>query len=453
MLNTFSRKIIFIFCLSCLIINSKLFPQETKDTLSLTLTQALSIALEKSWDIQIATEDVKKAEEQINEAYANAFPSLELNGRYIKNIKSPVLFIPANTPFNESDQTLTIELGSKNSYDLGISLNQVIYNQKVYTAIQMANEYSNYSKYGEKSTKQQIVNSVKKSFYHVLLMQELSKVANQNYNVAKANLENVSALYRQGVVSEFDYLRSEVQVANVQPLLIRAENNLELAKNYLKNLLALGINQSIKLIGEFIFEEVPASLIDQYNATAIDNNPFIKQLEVQSSLLKSNITIKRADYFPTLSFFGQYQFQSQDNTFNFNDYKWAKTFFVGLQLSYTLFDGFSRGSRVEQAIIEKQKVDLNRMKYEEALKTRILEAVMNMNEAKKRISAQEKSLQQAEKALKIAQSRYRNGVGTQLEQLDTQSALIFAQTTYAQAIYDYLIAKADWEYAVSLESY
>ena len=452
MLNSFCKKIIYIFLVTFLFINRQLLSQELKDTLNLTLAQAITIALEKSWDIQIANEDVKRAEEQINEAYANAFPRLEFSGRYIRNIKSPVLFIPANTPFNESDQTLTIELGSKNSYDLGLSISQVVYNQKVNTAIQIASEYSEYSKFGEKSTKQQIINSVKKAFYNVLLMQELLVVSNQNYAVAKATLENVSALYKQGIVSEYDFLRSEVQVANVQPFLIQTENNLELAKNYLKNLLALDLDKPIKLIGEFAFEEVPSSFIDQFSEEAIDNNPLINQLRVQSSLLEKNITIQRSDYFPSLAFFGQYQFQSQDNTFNFKEYNWAKTFFVGLQLSYTLFDGFSRGARIEQAIIDKQKVDLSRMKFEEGLKIQILQAKMKMNDAKKRIFAQEKSLQQAEKALKIAQSRYKNGVGTQLELIDTQAALTFAKTNHAQAIYDYLIAKSDWEYAVSTES-
>lgn len=448
----FRKRTALIFIL-IIVFNPHTYTQNLKDTLSLTLTKAISIALEKSWDIQIANEDVKKAEEQISEAYANAFPRLEFSGTYVRNIKSPVLFIPPNTPFNESSQTLTIELGSKNSYDLSLSLSQVIYNQKVNTAIQVANEYSEYSKFGEKNTRQQIINSVKKAFYSALLMQELLAVSQQNYAVAQANLTNVTAMYKQGVVSEFDFLRSEVQVANVQPYVIQTENNLELSKIYLKNLLALDLNQPIKLIGKFTFEELSADFIDRYNSEAIENNPLINQLKVQSSLLDKNITIQRADYFPSLAFFGQYQFQSQDNTFKFSDYKWAKTFFVGLQLSYTLFDGFSRGARIEQAVIDKQKVDLSRMKYEEALKIQILQAKLKMTEAKKRINAQEKSLQQAEKALTIAQSRYKNGVGTQLELMDTQAALTLTKTNFAQAIYDYLIAKSDWEYAVSWASY
>ncbi|NWF89754.1 MAG: TolC family protein [Ignavibacteriaceae bacterium] len=453
MLKIFFWGKINLILTALLLASPKLFCQVSNDTLRLTINQAIAIALEKSWDIQIANKDIEKAEEQISEAYANAFPRLEFSGRYIRNIKSPVLFIPPNNPFNPTDQTMTIELGSKNSYDLGFSVSQVIYNQKVNTAIQIANEYSEYSKFGEKSTRQQIINSVKKAFYNVLLMQELLVVSKQNYNVAKANLENVAALYKQGVVSEYDFLRSEVQVANVQPYVIQTENGLELSKNYLKNLLALDLNQPIKLIGEFSFEELSSESVEQLSTEAVNNNPLINQLKVQASLLEKNITIQQSDYFPTLAFFGAYQFQAQDNTFKFKEYNWAKTFYVGLQLSYTLFDGFSRSARIEQAVIDKQKVDLSRMKLEEGLKIQILQAKMKMEEAKKRIGAQEKSLLQAEKALKIAQSRYKNGVGTQLELIDTQAALTTAKTNYAQAIYDYLISKADWEYAVSSETF
>ncbi len=68
-----------------------------------------------------------------------------------------------------------------------------------------------------------------------------------------------------------------------------------------------------------------------------------------------------------------------------------------------------------------------------------------MAEAKKRIAGQEKNIEQAEKAVRIAQTRYKSGVGTQLELLDTQVAMTRAQTNYAQAIYDYLVARAEWQ--------
>ena len=63
--------------------------------------------------------------------------------------------------------------------------------------------------------------------------------------MAKANYDNVASLYKQGVSSEYDFLRSEVQLANSEPGLIQSENNLKLAINYIKNLLTLDFVDSV----------------------------------------------------------------------------------------------------------------------------------------------------------------------------------------------------------------
>jgi outer membrane protein TolC len=90
-------------------------------------------------------------------------------------------------------------------------------------------------------------------------------------------------------------------------------------------------------------------------------------------------------------------------------------------------------------------LQLNKLKVEEGLKIQLVQSQLKMKEAEERVLAQGKSLKQAERAVEIAQSRYKNGIGTQLEILDTQSSLTMAQTNYSQAIYDFLVAKAQWE--------
>ncbi|MGE5437916.1 MAG: TolC family protein [Syntrophothermus sp.] len=423
--------------------------QDTTGVIRLTLDDAISIALENNWDMKISQQGILRAEEQINEAYSNAFPSLNFSGRYTRNFKLPVLFIPPNTPINPSSQTQKFELGSKNAVDAGITLTQVLYNQKVNTAISIAGEYASLSKVGNKATSNEVVLNVKKAFYNVLLLKELVNVSQQSYNFAKASLDVVTSMYKQGMTSEFDYLRAEVQVANIQPELIRVQNNLELSKNYLKSLLAIDLNRQIEVIGEFKFEEVPVDVMESFNEEAITNNPLIQQLTIQSSLLGHNITIEKSEYYPSLAMFGAYNWQSQDNTFQIKKWQWAESFMVGLQLNYTIFDGFRRGARIEQAKIDQETVNLNKNKLTEGIRIQVLQAKMKMDEAQRRIEAQEKSLKQAQRAVEIGQTRYKNGVGTQLELIDTQTALQVANTNYAQAIFDYLVAKADWEYAVS----
>ncbi len=416
--------------------------------LILTLDRAIALAREQNRDMLIADQDRYRADAQVAEARSGAFPQISLTGQYTRNIQKQVLFIPPNNPFNPTNQTQVFELGSDNGYTGGATISQVLFNRKVGVALDIASTFEEYTEKGYTATDQDVVLQVKKAFYGVLLAGKLLEANRQGLDVVRANYENVQSQYRHGTAAEFDLLRAEVQLANTEPLVISAENNFVLAKNALKNLLALPLTQEIDVQGEFVFQEIPGSTIDTADREAMTSNPSILQLSLQESILEKNVSIEQSNYFPALSLVGSYQWQSQDNTFQFRNYLWANTFFVGLQLSYPLFDGFRTGARVEQASIDREKVRYARLKAEEGLRILIQSAELKMAEAKKRIEGQEKNISQAEKAVRIAQTRFKSGVGTQLELLDTQVAMTRAQTNYAQAIYDFLIARSEWERAV-----
>jgi outer membrane protein len=416
----------------------------------LTLDKAISIALKQNRDVLIAEQDRYRADAQVGEAWAGALPQITINGIYTRNILKPVLFIPPNNPINPTDKTMTFEIGSTNAYTMSASLSQPLFSRRVGMALQIADTYREMTEQSYQSTSQAVARDVKKTFYLVLLAKKLVEANRQGYDVVKANYENVQAQYRNGTAAEFDLLRAEVQLANTEPLVISAENNLALAINALKNLLAMPIEQEVVLQGDFTYEELPGSTMSEARNNALSTNPLILQLSFQEALLEKNISIERAGYFPSLNLVGGYSWQAQDNTLQFSNYNWAKMLNVGLTLSIPVFDGLRTSNRVQQAEIEREKVFYTRMKAEEGLKIQIQSTELKMAEAKKRIAGQEKNIAQAEKAVRIAQTRFKSGVGTQLELLDSQVAMTRAQTNYAMAIYDYLVAKAEWQYAVGV---
>ena len=421
---------------------------DLKPPIEITLEKAIALASEQNRDILIADQDRFKAEAQIGEARSDAFPQITVTGQYTRNMKKPVLFLPPGTPFNTSGSTIGFEIGSDNAYLMGASFSQTLFSRKVGVALDMAGTYRDYIEEAFRATKQDIARQVKKSFYMVLLAQKLVDANRQGLDVVRANYENVAAQYRHGNAAEFDLLRAEVQMANTEPLVISAENALALSINDLKSLLSIPLDQQITIKGDFMFEDVPQDMMDSAKGMAVSTNPSIRQLALQESLLEKDITLESGNYFPTLSLVGAYQWQTQDNTFQFRNYNWATLFNVGLQLTYPLFDGFRTTQRVQEASADREKVHFTRLKAEEGLTIQIQAAELRMAEAKKRIAGQEKNINQAQKAVRIAQTRFTSGVGTQLELLDAQVAMTRAQTNYAQAMYDYLVAKADWQYAV-----
>lgn len=415
----------------------------------LTLDKAVAIALEKNRDVLIADQERYKADAQVAEARSGAFPHLSVSAQYMRNINLPVIFLPANSPpFNPTSSTISFAIGSNNSYQTGATLTQALFSRQIGVALDIASNYKDFSEASFDEAKQSVVLQVKKAFYGVLLMQKLVEANKQGLDVVKANYQNVQALYNHGNAAEFDLLRAEVQVANTEPAVISAENNLLLSVNGLKSLLSLPLDSNVVIEGDFTFAEVPQQVLDEGEREAVTTNPMLQELSFQEAMLDENVSVEQAAYFPSVFAFGSYQFQSQDNTFQFSNYLWAKIFNVGVTVSWSIFDGLATPARVEQARVELKKIQYTKLKAQEGLAIQIQSARLKMDESKRRIEGQEKNIEQAKKAVSIAQTRFKSGVGTQLELLDTQVAMTLAETNYAQAIYDYLVAKADWDFAI-----
>ncbi|HTO94441.1 MAG TPA: TolC family protein [Bacteroidota bacterium] len=416
----------------------------------LTLDSAVALALAQNREVLIADRERDKAEAQIAEATSGAMPQLNVSGLYTRNIRLPVLFLPPNTAFNPGTSTQALELGSNNSYMMAATLSQTLYSRKVGVALDIANTYHDYAEQAYRATSQDVTLAVRRAFYGVLLARELDAVAREGLEVVRTNVENVRSLYNHGSAAEYDLLRAEVELANTEPVAISAANALLLSLNALKEVLAIPLDADIDVAGEFAFQEVPPSALQDARTGAPGANPALAGLRLQEDMLGMNVSIERASLFPTLSLIGSYQYQTQDNTFAFRNYLWATSLSVGLQISFPLFDGFRSRARIDQAIIDRDKVHFARLQAEEGLRLRVQAAELKMKEASKRIQGQEQNIAQAQKAVRIAQTRYKSGVGTQLELMDSQAAMTRARATRARALYDFLVARAEWENAAGI---
>jgi outer membrane protein TolC len=416
---------------------------DKNEKIVLTLESSLEIAKGKNKDVLIANEDRKRAGAMVREAYSGALPQISMNSVYTRNILKPAFFLKFE------DKTQKIEIGQDNSYQNMITFSQPIWlGGKVGTALKIAKAYDNSSEYGFTNTWNNIRAQVEKTFYSVLLAQEAKKISEMVLKNAQAHYENVNKRYAQGMSSEFDLLRAEVNVYNFKPQVIQTENNLKLSYNALKNILGLDIEQEIEIEGVFSYEPIGESVIEEYNKKALDNRPDLKQLEYQTQMQELNVKIERANWYPNFFLTGGFQFQGMSDKFYLKKNQRAFSFSTGIQMQVSLFDGLRTQSRVLQAEADYQKLEYQKDKLLEGIKMEIKQSVLKMKESEQRVESQSKNVVQAEKAMKIAEVRYNSGIGTQLELFDSQIAYENAQMGYIYGIYDYLIAKTDWEKAV-----
>ncbi len=415
------------------------FAQNSK--LTLTMDEAINLALEKNSELKIASLEVEKSEQKLREARSGLFPKIDLSGQYQRYINKPVIFLPPGSPFGP-----TLEIGSDNSYNAAAQLSLPLFALPLYEGISLASEALAIAEQNYSSVKNKIVGDVKKSFLAVILTRETKEVMQQSLKNAEDNFENIKRLNAAGTLSDYDVLRAEVQVENLKPVVLQMENNYKLSLEALKVAIGLDANQNIDVVGDMDFDEsyklpTEQEIIEEL----LQNNPQLAILDKQVQLNDRNVSLEQAAYFPSLAGFGNYQYQTQANDFKFSDYRWVKTFVLGLQLQIPIFNGFKTQSRVSQAEIGLNQAIEQKRNLTEAIKTQALSVLYRVQQAMIRIQGQNKTVRTAQEGYEIAKRRLENNVGTQLEVNDAELALRQAKLNRLQAIYDFKVAEADLE--------
>jgi len=401
---------------------------------SLTLEEAMRLALANNREILVAEEKIEEARQGIKEAKAGYFPVINLDGAYTRLNEAPSLSIPGYP---------SIEMGKVDSY-----LSKISFSQPLYTGGRLSYANKGASLYYQKpqedlkNVQARITFQVKKAFYAVLLAQENVEVTEKALAQAKRHLAVVENFFKVGVVSRFDLLRTRVEVANLKPDLIQARNNLRLSEENLANLLSLP-SASLKLEGELSFKPVKITLEEAIDK-ALKERSDLKSLRLQEEILEVALKLAEVQNKPTLALVGNYQYQNPSGGEN----KWGEEWNLNLVLSMPIFDGWANRARVAQRRSQVKQIELSLRGLEAGIHLEVKKAFWDLEASEERIYAQEKNIEQAEEALSIAEVRYESGLITNLEVLDVQLVLTRVRVSYLKALYDYNIAKAELEKAM-----
>ena len=284
------------------------------------------------------------------------------------------------------------------------------------------------------------------AYFNILLAEASLKVLQQSIDNSKETLRTVKTSYEQGLSSEYDYIRAQVQVNNLNPSYLSAKNGVDLAKLQLKMLLSIPMEQEIGIKEELVDYEDNLKLLEKYeNDRATEYNSTLRQLDLNIQSLQHTLKMTKYQHLPTLSAFGQYAYQTQAEDFKFQDYKWVSSAAVGLTLSIPIFNGNTIINQTKQAEMSLKELQLQRDYTSEAQNLQVTSALDNMRTANEQLLVNKEAIAQAEKGYDIAKVRYNTGVGTILELNDSELALTQSRLNYQQALYDYLTAEAQLE--------
>lgn len=410
--------------------------QAAKDTLTLTLDKALTIALDENPTMKVAAEEIALKKVAGKEAWQSLLPEASIAGSLDHTIKAAEMKL--------NDMSFKMGQDGTNTANAGLSINLPLFAPAVYRTMSMTKTDIELAVEKSRASKLDLVNQVSKVYYQLMLAQDSYDVLLGSYKLAEDNFNIVNAKYEQGAVSEYDKISAEVQMRSIKPNVISAGNAVTLSKLQLKVLMGVTADVDIEIadnLGNYE-TELFANELNQ-PAANLNNNTTMKQLDLNRKMLNQNIKSLRTNFMPTLGMNYSYQYQSLYNEdWNILDYNWSGSSALMFTLSIPLYKA-SNFTKLKSNRIQIRQLEQNRLDTERKLNMQITSYQNNMAASSEQVVSNRENVMQAQKAVQIAGKRYEVGKGTVLELNTSQVQLTEAELTYNQSIYDYLVAKAD----------
>ena len=429
----------------------------------LTLDEAIEIAIKNNQQTKMAKMEVDKAKFAVKEAYGYALPTVNFSASFATFLeKSKMAFPDFGALIGNATYGVLLEAGKidssqakfrpitstlqsfaqTNNYEAKFELQQILFNSAVFQGIGASGTYLKTAQAGLKSQVAKTVLDVKKTYYGVLLAQEMVKLVESSMNNFENNVKNVEAYYKEGLVSEYQLLQAQVAMENFRPRVLMAQNGYKNAIEGLKLILGAGQEEEIEVIGDLKKNELSQSDKERLLSDALNENLDLKTLKLKRDVDEAFIELDRSEYWPTLALFGNYSFNGSSNDFNFMNYRSSM---VGLAFSINLFNGQRTNNKVQQSKIGVYKTDEQITQTKHFIEMSVKSKMLDIERTVKLITANEKNIELAQRAFKIAEIKIKEGTGTQLDILNSELALREAQVNRLNSVYEYIIAKTELE--------
>lgn len=412
-------------------------PAPGRDSVNVDLTTALEIAMNESPAIQVAGKEILKKEYAKKETRAGLLPNLSFGASYNRTIQKQQMSIGEQQ----------IKVGTDNQWGAGLNLSLPLVAPALWKTLQLSDIDIQLAAESARASKISLVSAVKNAYYSLLMAKDSYEVLKVSYTNAEFSARIATDKYNQGLVSEFDKLRADVQLRNQKPALVSAENAVRLATMQLKVLMGVNINEPMRFSGSLAqFEpEMQQDMTLLAADTTLTANTDLAQIDIQGQQLEKARQITRSQYLPTLNLSGNYQWSSLNNDFRIGHYQWFPYATVGLSLNIPIYQGSMKRHQDAQNKISIEQLELQRQDLVRGLELNVQNSLNNIETSIEEVGSNRESVHEAQRAYTISQKRYDVGSGNLLELNDSEVALTRARLAYNQSIYNYLAARTDLE--------
>jgi outer membrane protein TolC len=422
--------------------------QQEAQPSSLTLQQAVTIALEKNPLRKAAIADTKAASAAVREARSILMPHLSFSETATRG-DDPVYvfgselrqqrFTTEDFALNKLNSPLpfgnfaTRFGGSWNLFDSFASWHGI--NQAKQTNEAVGHQLDR--------TDQEIVFRVVSSYYDVLLAAKELEVAEQSARTANSIMDRSQARFDSGLTVESDLLTAKVRMAARQQEVIRARNTLEVARAQLNTAMGMPLDSPFQTTEALAERTLPAPVLGEVEKQALASRPDLKRIASEEAAQRQSVSVAKSSFGPRVNAFAGWEMDNSTFVAGGGGNNWLG----GIEVQFDIFQGGAKRAELSRQRALEEKVVAMKQAGNDAVRLEVRRAYYETDANRQQIEVARAAIAQAQESLRINQDRYDSGLTTITDLLGAEDAARRSQTDYWEAVFHFQTSFANLELA------
>jgi outer membrane protein len=427
---------------------------QAQEVAQLTLNESILYAIENNVTTKNARLETLISKATVKEKTALGLPQINGSFNLDYNPQIPVIFLPNQPPFgdptNPSD-VIPARFGVSYSSGLGVNMTQMIFDGSFFVGLRAARTLTQLTDFDLAKAENDVIENVKKAYFGVLVNQERIRLSESNLARIDSLLKETKALNEAGFAEKIEVSRIQVQRNNIFSQVERSRTAWEISKEILKMQMGMPLTMDI-LISETLQDLNSEDALKQLLALEGEGRVELDQLKTQIELVQLDLKFNTSQYMPTIDFVGNARRVGAGNQLNtvFDSKNWFGSSLLGVSMNIPIFDGLSKSARIQKNKYTINQLENQRFFLNDNFKNEIFTAKSNLKNDLDLLDIQRENLNLAKEVFEIARIKYQEGVGSNLEVVNADGALVEAEINYLAALYDGLISKVNLEKALGL---
>lgn len=403
---------------------------------TLTLEECLQIGIENNLSLAGSRNEMRKAKHLLSENRAKLLPQINAVAGFNDNFNPPVSVTDGSAYGNPYNVTKTLQYNAS----AGLQLQMPLYNQAVYTAIDIARTMNELNRLSYEKAREDLMLQISKMYYLGQNTVEQLALIQEN-RVRLQELRDITqAFFDNGMAMEVDVKRVNINLENLQVQYDNAKSMLVQQLNLLKYVMDYPAEEEIALT------PVNPEQVESVSLTGLRSDLYeLQLLESQKKLAGQQKDLIRQGYLPSLSLTGSWMYSAYTDKARHWFHSgpsnhWYPSSGLGLTLRVPIFDGLDKRARIRKARIDEENARLNYENMRKNMETQYLNATNDLMNNQRNFRKQKDNYLLAEEVYQVTTDRYREGIASMTEVLQDEMRMSEAQNNYLSAHYNYQVA-------------